>query len=612
MREHYREREARFRAGRLAADGRSRRLAHARLVAFLILAATLWLTARAPSGERLIPATLAAATAIGFATLVGWHGRVRREERRLGALEAVNRESVSRVDYAWDALPPSVGAAAPEHPYAADLDIFGKVSLWRLLGVVSAAPGRPILRRWVLAPAVPNEVRARQAAVAELAPLTDLRDALTIGARSAGSVTDADLGRFTSWCERAPWLTPRAAVLWLARIIPVLTIALIVLGAQRIVSPLAWVASAVAGSLLALGFRGPLGATLRDTGARATALNSYATLFDLIGRSGLEAPLLQKLSAPFASADGDAAGHMRGLQRMMELAELRYSPMMHAIVHGLTLWDFHVVAAIERWRAVAGVHAREWLQSLGEVESLAAIAALRADNPSWAFPELLDEGPATFEATSLGHPLIAPAVRVANDTTVGPPGTVLVITGSNMSGKSTLLRAIGLNAVLAQIGAPVCAASLRLTPLRPYTSMRIQDSIAAGLSFFMAELTRLKALVDASRQSPGAEVSPLLYLLDELLQGTNSAERQVAARTVIGHLLEQGAIGAVTTHDLELAGEPPLAGAARQFHFTETVSPDAEGAAMTFDYRLRPGPATSVNALKLMEMIGLRGPSGRA
>ena len=612
MRDHYREREERFRAGRLAADARSRRLAHARLVAFLALAATLWLTGRAVAGERMVPALAAAAAAAAFATLVGLHGRVRREERRLAALEGVNRESVARVDYDWAALPPSVGAAAPDHPYASDLDVFGMVSLWRLLGVVSAAPGRPILRRWVLAPADPDAVRARQAAVAELAPLTDLRDALTIGARSAGSVTDADLGRFTSWCERAPWLTPRRAVLWLARIVPAMTLGLIVLGAQRIVSPLAWIAPALVGALLALAFRRQLGETLRDTGARATALNSYATLFALIGQAELHSPLLRELSAPFAPAKGDAAGRMRGLQRLMELAELRYSPMMHAIVHGLTLWDFHVVAAIERWRADAGVHAREWLRSLGEVESLAAIAALRADNPSWTFPELLDDGPATFEATALGHPLIAPDVRVANDTTVGPPGTVLVITGSNMSGKSTLLRAIGLNAVLAQIGAPVCASSLRLTPLRPYTSMRIQDSIAAGLSFFMAELTRLKALVDAARVPHGSGASALLYLLDELLQGTNSAERQVAARTVIGHLLEQGAIGAVTTHDLELAGEPPLSSAARQFHFTETVSPDAEGAAMTFDYRLRAGPATSVNALKLMEMIGLRQASPRA
>ena len=603
MREHYREREERFRAGRLAADARSRRLAHARLAAFLILAVLLWLTARAAPGQRAFPAAGAALAALAFVVLVGWHGRVRREERRLAALERVNREAGSRIDYDWDGLPPSASPAPPDHPYAGDLDLLGPVSLWRLLGVVSSSPGRPILRGWLLAPAPPAVVRERQAAVAELAPLTDFRDALTIGARAAGNVTEADLERFISWCERAPWLSRRGWLLWVSRLVPAATLLLIILGAQRVVSPLAWAVPVASGLLLGLWFRAALGETLRDTGARATALNSYSTLFALIGEAKLAAPTLRALAEPFEAEAGDAAGRMRGLQRLMELAELRYSPMMHAVVHGLTLWDFHVVAAIERWRAEAGVHARQWLRSLGEIESLAAIATLKADNPSWVFPEFDEQGPAQFEAAGLGHPLIAPAVRVTNDAVVGPPGTALLITGSNMSGKSTLLRAIGLNAVLAQVGAPVCATALRLTPLRPWTSMRIQDSIAAGLSFFMAELTRLKALVDASRIRGEPA---LLYLLDELLQGTNSAERQVAARTVIGHLLAQGAIGAVTTHDLELAGEPPLSSAARQFHFTETVSPEANGAAMTFDYRLRPGPATSVNALRLMEMIGLR------
>ena len=606
MREEYREREERFRTARLAADRRSRQLSHARLAAFAMLAVLLWLTTSSVAAGRPVLAAAAAIAALGFVALVGWHGRVRREERRLAALEGVNREALARANHEWDRLPPSVPGPTADHPYAADLDIFGPVSLWRLLGVVSTAPGRPILRDWLLAPPAREITRQRQAAVAELAPMLDLRDALTIGARAAGNVAAADLDRFLDWCERPPWLRRQAGVMWLSRLIPAATLLLIVLGAQDLVSPTLWLLPASAGVLLALWHRAALARTLRHTGARATALHSYSVLFALVGAERFTSPLMQRLSAAFAAEGAGAAGRMRGLRRLMELAELRYSPMMHAVVHGFTLWDFHVVAGIERWRAEAGIHARGWLRALGEIEALAAIATLRADNPSWVFPELLDEGPARFEATQIGHPLIAAAVRVSNDATVGPPGTVLVITGSNMSGKSTLLRAIGLNAVLAQIGAPVCAGALRLTPLRVYTSMRIQDSIAAGLSFFMAELTRLKAIVDASREGPDAGASALLYLLDELLQGTNSAERQVAARTVIGHLVAHGAIGAVTTHDLELVSEPPLSDAAQLVHFTETVTPDAEGAAMTFDYRLRPGPATSVNALKLMRMIGLR------
>ncbi len=200
----------------------------------------------------------------------------------------------------------------------------------------------------------------------------------------------------------------------------------------------------------------------------------------------------------------------------------------------------------------------------------------------------------------MGHPLIADDRRVANDVTVGPPGTILLVTGSNMSGKSTLLRAIGLNVVLAQAGSAVCARSMRLPEADLQTSIRVQDSLERGLSYFMAALARLKGVVDAAEHERKDRV--LLYLLDEILQGTNSAERSVAVRAVTRHLLHAGAIGAMTTHDLALAAEEPLKDAARLVHFTETVD---EKGVMEFDYRLRPGLATSRNALRLMQMIGI-------
>jgi DNA mismatch repair ATPase MutS len=205
----------------------------------------------------------------------------------------------------------------------------------------------------------------------------------------------------------------------------------------------------------------------------------------------------------------------------------------------------------------------------------------------------------------LAHPLIAPVIRVGNDVTVGPPGTLLLVTGSNMSGKSTLLRAIGLNVVLAQAGAPVCAGSLTMPLVELRTSIRLADSLERGVSLFMAELERLKQIVDTAHTPSRAR--PLLYLLDEILHGTNTAERLIAARAVLVHLVSAGAVGAVTTHDLTLAADGALATAARPVHFTEQVSGSAgDGAAgMSFDYRLRPGLATSTNALKLLALVGL-------
>ena len=205
----------------------------------------------------------------------------------------------------------------------------------------------------------------------------------------------------------------------------------------------------------------------------------------------------------------------------------------------------------------------------------------------------------------MAHPLLPSDAAVGNDVEVGPVGTFLFVTGSNMSGKSTLLRAIGVNSVLAQMGGPVSAAEMRLPPVLVASSMRVQDSLDQGVSYFMAELRRLKAIVDRADQTEARKTRPLLYLLDEILQGTNTSERRVAARQVILHLLRSGAIGAVSTHDLTLADAPDLAVASVPVHLTESFTDGADGPAMDFDYTLRPGIATSTNALKLMALVGL-------
>jgi DNA mismatch repair ATPase MutS len=267
----------------------------------------------------------------------------------------------------------------------------------------------------------------------------------------------------------------------------------------------------------------------------------------------------------------------------------------------ITLWDFHVVARVESWREEVGPHVREWIDALAAIEAVTAIAALAHDHPSWAWPQVHVD--AVFNAEALGHPMIPPDRRVDNDVTIGPAGTFLLVTGSNMSGKSTLLRAVGQNAVLASAGAPVCARSLSLPPVHIRTSIHVEDSLADGVSYFMAQLRRVKSIVDAAIAAERSG-DVLLYLLDEILQGTNTAERRIAATRVIRHLVDHGAIGAVTTHDLELADEPAIRDACVPVHFRESVHPGREQA-LTFDYRLQPGVATSTNALKLMEIVGL-------
>jgi DNA mismatch repair ATPase MutS len=290
------------------------------------------------------------------------------------------------------------------------------------------------------------------------------------------------------------------------------------------------------------------------------------------------------------------------LGRLIEWSELRRAAaLLHFPIQAFTLWDFHVLFAIERWRVRFGGAVGGWLAALAEIDALSVLASAAHDEPAWCMPVFQEAAP-SYTARALAHPLLPAVRRVANDVEIGPPGSLLLVTGSNMSGKSTLLRAVGLNAVLAQAGAPVCAAALTMPPVELQTSIRVQDSLERGLSYFMAALAALKRVVDAAEsRSPGSPV--MLYLLDEVLQGTNSAERAIAVRGVVRHLLNAGAIGAMTTHDLSIAEAEPLSSAARLVHFTEQVHEDGT---MTFDYHLRPGLAVSKNAIRLMQLIGIQ------
>lgn len=608
----YERRAAEHDAQGAAARRQTRRLERARLLAFLAILLGAWL-ALGNAARPVVGPLLAAVALALFAWLVRRHGRARRELRWHEVRSELCRTGARRVRRLWDALPPpdaGAGEAPAGHPYAAHLDVVGHASLWRLVDAVRDAPGRSTLGRWLLEQrAAAGEIAERQAAVRELAPLVEWRETLSAHAELSGASSDAAVERFLAWAEREPWLARRPLLRWGARLVPVVIVAAIGLVAA-LDAP--W-----AKTLLAVSAAGGLALTLLARRQLSAALLPALARHEWIARQ--QAILAHAASRPFASAraearreelerGGGAAGAVARLGRVTAWGEARYSPLLYAPLQLVLLWDFHVVAALERWQAEAGHEARAWFGSLGEIEALAALATLAHDNPRWATPAVVD-GAAALEASALGHPLIAAGARVPNDVAVGPPGTLLLVTGSNMSGKSTLLRAVGLNAVLAQAGAPVCAAALRMPPLDVHASVRVSDSLERGVSLFMAELEQLKRIVDAARQAPAGR--PVLYLLDEILHGTNSAERRVAVRTVLGQLLRCNAVGAITTHDLALAADGALAAAARTAHFSESVTDDDGAARMTFDYQLRPGLAASTNALVLLRLLGLDDPAGR-
>jgi len=605
--ERYRRRREDAQASRDDLAARAGRVSNLRLVAFVVgVGALVWAEARPETGA--IALGLFVLALVGFFVLIAIHSRLTARERRAAELAAVNDEAHARIGREWDRMPAARDRGPSGHPYAHDLDVFGPASIARLLATTGTGVGRDRLHDWLLEPTAIAVARRRQEAVGELIPMLDFRQELQVAGRLAGAPDRRALDEFLEWAEGEPWLRDRPVLRWLARLLPVATFALLALQIDGVVAGMWWLIPLNLGILLAVGVRKPVRALLDRASLGDSKLRDFAGLVERIQAQTFTAAPLREIHAGL-TAECDAGRELERLGWLTELAEFRHTGLFYVILQMTTLWDIHVLWGLERWQKRAGQHVRDWIEHVAEIDAASALAGIPLDEPGWTMPELAPAGD-RFEARGLAHPLLAATDRVPNDVDVGPPGTFLMVTGSNMSGKSTLLRSIGVNAVLALAGGPVCASHLRVPPLDVRTSMRVEDSLERGVSLFMAELHQLKRVVDAADAAEAegeGEGGVLLYLLDEILHGTNTAERQVAVREVLGHLLRRPAIGAISTHDLELATAEPLESTVRPVHFRETIHPEGHEPPMTFDYLLRDGVATSTNALKLVRLVGLAG-----
>ena len=591
-------------------------LANQRMSVTLALAAVVVGYLMVPGARTVLIAATLILSAI-FVMLVVKHARVRRQEIWYRQLAQVALEAGHRRLRRWEEFAEPTPDPPPGHPYADDLDVFGHASLHVLLGTTCTRPGADLLTEWLLGPAPPETVRQRQNAVRELAPAIEFRDELQAMGRLAGPVEPKQLRLLLEWAESPAWLLPKRGLKWLAIALPTLVIATAGLHIFAVV-PYLWILPTAVAVGVTRRYKTHIHDDFTRTSSGESGLRRYHTLVARIAAARFGDPLLAELRESLigsgeAPAESEApARSLERLFRLVELSNVRYSDLIHYPWNLLTLWDIHVLVRLERWKEKHGAALPGWMTALGRTDALAALAGLAHAHPDWAFPEIADGqlgGPPRLEATGLRHPLLAPESAVLNDVTLGPPGSLLLVTGSNMSGRSTLLRAIGANVILAGAGGPVCAEAMALPVADLRTSMRIRDSLEEGISYFMAELRRLKAVCDAAS---AASERPVLYLLDEILQGTNTAERQIAARRILHHLLDQHAIGAVTTHDLTLADAEDLQNRAVLVHFRESVETPEDGPPITFDYRLRPGLATSTNALRLMEIMGLALPENES
>lgn len=564
------------------------RLGNARLLLACVAAGIAWESFRR---HALSPWWLIV-PAVAFVLIAAYHSRILRAQELARRATSFYRDGLARIEDRW-AGHGQTGErfADPHHVYAADLDLFGRGSLFELLSTARIRMGEETLAKWLLSPSAVEQIEERHGAIGELRGEIDLREDLAVLGEDSrvGVYSEALL----QWAEAPCRMKPE----WLQTAAPVLAIAMV---AAAVVW---WSADTATPFLLIIVTEGIISYRLRH--AMEEVLHRSDQAFrDLDLLSGVLARIeqhpfrtsrLQTLVRELQSSEMSGSRAIARLRTIIQLSDSRDNVFIRVLNVPL-LYSVQVAFAAERWKRAHGRVVRSWLQVVGEIEALLSLATYSYEHPDDPFPEFI-EGIACLDATEMGHPLVPAGMCVRNTIHLADGTRVLLVSGSNMSGKSTLLRTVGINCVLAMAGAPVRARHLRLTPLQVGASIRVNDSLQDGSSRFYAEITRIRKIIDLAGGEPS-----LLFLMDELLQGTNSNDRLIGAAGVVQALLKRGAIGLVSTHDLALVAiGNSLDGQLHNVHFQE----EFEDGTMHFDYRLREGVVTKSNGLALMRSIGL-------
>ncbi len=560
----------------------------------LLLGITEALLAYLVFGPHLVAPWMLAVPVLAFIGLAAWHSRVLRRKTLAARALAFYDGCLARLDNRWIDKPDTGQRFQNSaHVYADDLDLFGQGSLFQLLSTSRTTAGEQTLADWLLAPASQAEALARQGAIAELSTRLDLREDLALLGEDIHASLSVD--RIERWgtapiVRLSPWLRVLAAVLGTGS-----TVCLFAFFAQA-VRPWQLLTLFACDALMIFALRSPVDRVLRGAETHGHSLQVFSLLLERLERESFNSPYLQSLRASLNVAGKPASARIKGLSRWMDFLDSSDHLLVKAIRQPL-LWREQIAMGIESWRSTSGQAIGTWLRAVAELEALSSLATLAYERPQWSFPNLLDSSDPIYEASGLQHPLLPPLQCVANDVAFNDTRRLLIVSGSNMSGKSTLLRAVGLNAVLAWAGAPVAASHLRTCPLSLGASIRVTDSLLDSRSRFFAEISRLREIVDLKNST-----RPVLFLFDELLSGTNSHDRRIGASAIVTSLVRGGAIGLLTTHDLALADiVNDLGSIAANVHFDDRI----ENGQIEFDYRLQPGLVTHSNALELMRAIGL-------
>ena len=532
-----------------------------------------------------------------YAGLAVWHELVIRARTRAERAVEFYERGLARIEDRW-AGTGETGERFRDakHVYADDLDLFGRGGLFELLSSARTPMGEDSLAGWLLAPSPVAAIRERHELLAELRDKIELREDVALqGENLRAELNPAGL---TAWAEQAAPLS-NSFVRGLVAVLAILCVAAIVVWAVTSdVVPL------LITLLINLGayawFKRRADATLAGFDCNEDGLRLFAAILKRMEGETFASARLRHLQGKLKNGDAEPASHaIRRLARMVTWIDARESYLMK-LLELPVLYSLQVGFAAEAWRRRWGQRVRAWISVVGEMEALLSLAAYAYEHPADPFPEIAqgENAGAHFAGEELGHPLIAAAQCVRNSVRLNAKTRVLLLSGSNMSGKSTLLRTVGINLALAMAGAPIRGKSLRLSPLALGTRIRGTDSLQEGRSNFYTEILRIRQVFTLAERG-----MPLLFLFDELLEGTNSHDRRIGAEALLRALVSHNAIGMVTTHDLALTEvAATLDGAARNVHFEDQIA----NGEMSFDYKLRDGIVPKSNALELMRWIGLK------
>jgi hypothetical protein len=508
----------------------------------------------------------------------------------------INTNEINALDGDYSAFDGGGDLADSNHDFSLDIDLFGEDSLFRYLNRSVTGPGRSLLASWLSDPyRLSGQISERQEAVRELTVRLDWRQQfMAFGLDKP--LDENEIRSLSDWLNAKDRFISSPVMRLITFILPLTAIISLILVIAAAVPVMVFITVFMVNILIVMAFIKKVNRIHTMVSEKHVFLSSIEQMVKSFEKEEFTSSMLISIRGRIFSGEGSVAGKIKELNNLIAIFDARLNMLVGFALNGMLMWDFHCIRRLEKWRSSAASDLPAWLNLLGEVDGLNSLANYAYNNPDHSFPQAVNDG-TVLEASGMGHPLLKEELRINNDFSVRKKGQVIIITGANMAGKSTFLRTVAVNMVLAMAGAPVCAAAMKFFPMKLFTSMRTTDSLSHNESYFYAELKRLRALKD--RLEKGEDV---FFILDEILKGTNSTDKSIGSKLFLRRLIELGATGLIATHDISL-GEMETEFPGNVVNKCFEIEIDGEN--ISFDYILREGITRKMNAGVLMKQMGI-------